>query len=195
MKNKVLKIGLWVVGVIFVMLTILYILGTYRLQIENYFETQRYEKMMAKYEKEKAEILEMQKNDTYGGKTPEETLDLYIQALKAGDIELASKYYEISLENASLREKKLGALKKDLDDKLIDLSIKNLNLILDLGYRKFINDNEYVITYKYFTEDNSTSTMVSGATEYVWLVPAGSEESFSKAFRLNPYTKVWKIIQ
>ncbi|MEK7560005.1 MAG: hypothetical protein AAB522_01760, partial [Patescibacteria group bacterium] len=34
-------------------------------------------------------------NDTYGGKTPEETLQLFIDALKKGDIELASKYFVI----------------------------------------------------------------------------------------------------
>ncbi len=32
-------------------------------------------------------------NDTYGGKTPEETLSLFVDALKAGDVELASKYF------------------------------------------------------------------------------------------------------
>jgi len=31
--------------------------------------------------------------DTYGGATPEETLQLFIDALKAGDIDLASKYF------------------------------------------------------------------------------------------------------
>ena len=31
--------------------------------------------------------------DTYGGATPEETLQLFVDALKAGDIELAAKYY------------------------------------------------------------------------------------------------------
>lgn len=31
--------------------------------------------------------------DTYGGDTPEETLKLFVDALKAGDVELASKYY------------------------------------------------------------------------------------------------------
>jgi len=31
--------------------------------------------------------------DTYGGATPEETYDLFIDALKAGDVELASKYF------------------------------------------------------------------------------------------------------
>jgi hypothetical protein len=31
--------------------------------------------------------------DTYGGKTPAETLSLYIEAVKKGDYELASKYF------------------------------------------------------------------------------------------------------
>jgi len=31
--------------------------------------------------------------DTYGGKTPEETLQMFIDALKKGDVELASKYF------------------------------------------------------------------------------------------------------
>lgn len=35
------------------------------------------------------------KNDTYGGKTPEETLRLFIDALKKGDLELASKYFAL----------------------------------------------------------------------------------------------------
>ena len=35
------------------------------------------------------------KNDTYGGKTPQETLEMFIDALKKGDIELASKYFSL----------------------------------------------------------------------------------------------------
>mgnify|MGYP001562286652 CR=1 FL=1 len=35
------------------------------------------------------------KKDTYGGKTPEETWAMYLDALKKGDIELAIKYYAI----------------------------------------------------------------------------------------------------
>ncbi|OHA07435.1 MAG: hypothetical protein A2934_05600 [Candidatus Sungbacteria bacterium RIFCSPLOWO2_01_FULL_47_10] len=31
--------------------------------------------------------------DTYGGETPEETLELFISALEKGDVELASKYF------------------------------------------------------------------------------------------------------
>jgi len=36
---------------------------------------------------------EAMRNDTYGGKTPRETLNLFIDALEKEDIELASKYF------------------------------------------------------------------------------------------------------
>jgi len=43
---------------------------------------------------EQIEELERQyREDPYGGDTPEETLELFTQALKAGDIDLASKYF------------------------------------------------------------------------------------------------------
>src|SRR3989344_7855008 len=41
--------------------------------------------------------------DTYGGKTPQETLDLFVAALRAGDVDLASKYF--LLDDGLKREK------------------------------------------------------------------------------------------
>jgi len=41
---------------------------------------------------QKADYEEAMK-DTYGGKTPQETLSLYISAIEKGDYELASKYF------------------------------------------------------------------------------------------------------
>jgi len=35
------------------------------------------------------------KNDKYGGKTPEETYAMFLEALKKKDIELASKYFTL----------------------------------------------------------------------------------------------------
>lgn len=40
-----------------------------------------------------ADLQRLYEEDTYGGRTPEETLELLIAALKEGDIELASKYF------------------------------------------------------------------------------------------------------
>ncbi|MGC8776298.1 MAG: hypothetical protein ACP5QN_03245 [Minisyncoccia bacterium] len=55
-------------------------------QQENY---QKYLEWQASYKKAMTE-------DTYGGKTPEETLKLFIDALKKEDLELASKYFVLN---------------------------------------------------------------------------------------------------
>ena len=43
------------------------------------------------------------RDDVYGGKTPQETLDLFIKALEENDVELASKYF-MPDENGSREE-------------------------------------------------------------------------------------------
>jgi len=41
------------------------------------------------------EMKEAYKNDKDGGKTPEQTFDMFLQALRSGDTDLASKYFAI----------------------------------------------------------------------------------------------------
>ena len=71
---------------------------------EKYLEWERnYEKAM--------------KEDTYGGKTPEETLQMFIEALRKEDIELASKYFMIETDtqdpNYLTRNKIVKALQEE----------------------------------------------------------------------------------
>jgi hypothetical protein len=104
--------------------------------------------------------------DTYGGKTPQETLDMFVSALRAGDVELASKYFLLD-ENAS-REKW---------DKL--LSENKTKDVLDEMARDF-STAEF---YKTFSEDK------------VQFVIYNSDRSDSLIINLvfNKYSKVWKI--
>ncbi|MBI2022986.1 hypothetical protein HYT01_00275 [Candidatus Giovannonibacteria bacterium] len=60
--------------------------------------------------------------DTYGGKTPEETLQLFIDALKAGDTDLAAKYFIIDDQ-----EKWKENLKKIKDNNKLTLMVSDLN--------------------------------------------------------------------
>ena len=61
-------------------------------------ETQKnYEKYLAWEENYKKAMTE----DTYGGKTPEETLKMFIEALKKKDIDLASKYFALNTNENS----------------------------------------------------------------------------------------------
>ena len=62
-------------------------------QYERYLHTQSVQKLAdALAQDEKATYAQMMA-DTYGGKTPQETLSMYIAAVEKGDYELASKYF------------------------------------------------------------------------------------------------------
>ena len=61
--------------------------------------------------------------DTYGGKTPEETLALFISALKKGDIDLAAKYMIIEEQ-----EKILSDLQEAKNTGMLNQVAQNLSL-------------------------------------------------------------------
>jgi hypothetical protein len=196
MKQKILKVVYWVIGVTMVILAILYFLGVYGYRIQNYFIEKSQEEYLANIERNKAALLEMQKNDTYGGKTPEETLDLYISALKAGDIELASKYSEISVEKSKLQDEELRAYKEALErDGDLHVVLGNMNNIVKKGKKNIWSDTKVSFVYSYITKEQSTSTSVVSGEEIITVYPKGIEEHVGVSLRLNPYTKVWKIIQ
>ncbi len=109
-------------------------------------ETQKnYEKYLdwqANYEKAMRE-------DTYGGKTPQETLNMFIDALKKDDIELASKYFALNTNENSeyylTRREWEEGLKKAEDERKLGEIINNvLNAKPDL--KAAINSDYYVFT-------------------------------------------------
>jgi len=87
MKKKIiiLSLSIIVIGIL------LYIFGPYLYyQAVNYYQAWQIKQKAEKFEQAYLDFL---KNDTYGGKTPRETYELYVEALKKGDIDLAVKYY------------------------------------------------------------------------------------------------------
>jgi len=79
------------------------------------------EEQMRVIEKAEKDYVKAMTADTYGGKTPQETLDLFVAALRAEDVELASKYFMLD-ENLS-REKWINYLQ----------DIKNRNLLAKMA--------------------------------------------------------------
>jgi hypothetical protein len=75
----------WGIGVVLIIIVLIG-LGDYGLKLYQQWGQQQY---IHKLEALRAQY----KNDTYGGATPEETLQMFIKAFKSGDIELASKYF------------------------------------------------------------------------------------------------------
>lgn len=107
---------------------------------------------------------EAMRNDTYGGKTPQETLNLFISALEKEDVELASRYFILRSDGKSdpqwlesLKEVKeneklneiTNALKSSVPDEkakitdeyyvfsFYDKEIKQTVLELDMKFNKY----------------------------------------------------------
>lgn len=196
MKKKILRIALWVGIIISVFVIIIFFLGLFADDIQSYLDKKRDENIMAFAEQQRAKYLELQMADNYGGKTPEETLDLYINALKVGDIELASKYSEISLENPYLQEGDLKKLEEMIKrDGNLNILLENMNNIIKKGVKKIWTSTKVSFVYDYIITEQSTSTSIISGQEVLTVRPKGLKESLGISLELNPYTKVWKIIQ
>lgn len=152
-------------------------------------------KMIQEAEKQQKEIEQMYKNDTIGGKTPEETFDMFLDALKKGNIDLASKYYELSVQ-----PKAFAGLKEELQKEgNLEKSIKYFTDVR--GGEKVCHDLDNSeragcnFEYTYITSETSTSTMTISRQNIVLVTPKGSESNKITDLELNHYTQTWKITQ
>lgn len=94
----------WIIIILVVILAALFlILGGYnniKMTVKGLWAVNQFNKGVELYEKTMTE-------DIYGGKTPEETLAMFIEALEKGDIELASRYFVLD-DNLSQEKWKEG---------------------------------------------------------------------------------------
>jgi len=133
-KSKYWKFAVGFFGVIIGIL-ILYTAGFWAVYYYKQWQGQRaVQKLAVELERIEKEDYERAMADTYGGKTPQETLQMYIDAVEKGDYELASKYF--IEEN---REKGIKELKA-LDSK------NNMSWFLNL-IKKAMPDGEIVDNY------------------------------------------------
>lgn len=118
----------------------------------------------ARQERATADLLERYANDTYGGETPEETLSLFIKALEAGDVELASKYFVVEKQEEGLSDLKIASQRKNLVEYISILNGENTGTMYDNKIRYEIN---------FFDKNN--------------------EQIHIEVFTLNTQTNKWKI--
>jgi len=125
---------------------------------ENY---QKYLDWQAKYEKAMRE-------DTFGGKTPEETLQMFIDALKKGDVDLASKYFMLD-ESGNVNNEIISNLNNTKNGQ----GLPNIINIVSIAK---IDQNSSSDDTKWFVVKNN-----KGLVEH------------SIILKLNKYSNVWKI--
>lgn len=118
----------------------------------NYFSTQaKYIKQAREMLREQQEIEDRMKNDTYGGKTPEETREMFKIAIKNNDIDLAVKYFAINKQD-DIRKR----LEESKKEGYWDTFLENLNLpLIYIGelyngykqYRSYKGGDEFVTDF------------------------------------------------
>ena len=102
----VLKKTLIVFGVlVFVIFLFLLAVGIWGEDLKGYINERRQQAIYNKYITEPQKKLEeAYKKDVVGGRTPEETLELFIAELKKDDLEAASKYYAVEDQKQTYRD-------------------------------------------------------------------------------------------
>jgi len=93
-----------------------------------------------KFNVEQSRLKALIEADTYGGATPQETLQMFITAVEASDYELASKYFVVE---------KRGEWKKNLQEvKNVDFLINELLKINDRLTKGLLSyeDDNFIIT-------------------------------------------------
>ena len=111
MTTRVIKFSLGALGMVLAGVGALYGLR---------FFSPEYQQEQAAMQRIK-EIEDQYKKDMYGGDTPEETIQLFIDALKKEDIDLAAKYFVIDKQ-----EEWLGNLQKIKEKNMLAKMVKDL---------------------------------------------------------------------
>ncbi|MHB1086516.1 MAG: hypothetical protein ACYCZ0_02085 [Minisyncoccota bacterium] len=168
-KGLLSKWWFWGIAVI-VLLPLVWFLSGYRPHEVRMWQVEKYRDMAkagyAEMQQEQEALEAAYRKDTYGGSTPEETLELFIEALEAKDYELAVKYFVIEKQEEEKGNLNMSATRGFIDD--------YLNVLLMRHVVKIGTDGE--------------------GSDIEFFNAAGNQVHFGQMI-LNPFTKKWKIAE
>jgi len=141
--------------------------GLIKERIQRTIDTYKTQKAIEQFYQGLDEYYQKFAEDTYGGKTPQETLDMFIEALENGDIDLAAKYFAMD-DNLS-RKKWEDGLKQAQQEGRITQIVEELK-------RAQSNNKEDSPNYYQFAVFNANGMVKQ--TIYM---------------EFNQYSGVWKI--
>lgn len=137
------------------------------------------------YKKFEKAFIDFLKNDKYGGKTPQETYEMYVNALKKQDIELAAKYYYF--EKQDREEKRLKELKEQNKLKQYADSMPKWE---DMTEEEYWDKDGRRYGYKYIQEEDEK--YYDPILKQERIISAGQRKGFI-TFLLNKHANIWKL--
>jgi len=167
-KKKKLLIITLICVVIIVLFGVSGTFGVIKERIQRTIDTYKTQKAIEQFYQGLDEYYQKFAEDIYGGKTPQETLDMFIEALEKGDIDLAAKYFAMD-DNLSRKEWEDG-LKQAQQEGRIEEIIKELKK----------------------AQPSSSQPGYETAYEFMILGESGLAD-YSVEMEFNQYSGVWKI--
>jgi hypothetical protein len=168
-KKFLLIISMILLIIILILFTLGGGFGLLRERIQLIIDTYRFKKASEQFYQGLEQYYQAFREDTYGGKTPQETLNMFIEALEKGDIELASKYFAMD-DNLSREKWENGLRRAQIEGRISE--------IINLCYQ--------------FKPDRVQSW---NTTTYDFVI-IGNDNLVHHTLRmkLNEYSGVWKIV-
>src|SRR3989338_4124231 len=87
------------------------------------------------------------KQDAFGGKTPQETYEMFVSALRLSDIELASKYFVFSKQSEKLK-KYIDGLPEWRE---VEENGESIGQLREFIYKKWVSEKQTEIQGQIFT--------------------------------------------
>ena len=144
-------------GVI-VVVFVLYVGGVWAVRAYQQWQGEKaVQKTVENLKKFEAEDYAKAMADTYGGKTPQETLQMYISAVEKGDYELASKYFIGDKQEEELKSLKISEREDILN-------------IIDLLKQTFKNQGSYSWDKKFFSIDKPIGVSFKPYPNNIWKI-------------------------
>jgi len=148
---------------------------------------QWYKDPMRQYNKMMEELERPYREDTYGGKTPEETLRMYLDALKKGDLELAAKYRRIDAQ-----ERELELLKESSEKGFLESYIKNIEEAIAKNQTE-TNFRGDVTYYWYIVAEKDSPVLFQGEKVGDVIIKKGQRVKDGITLTKNEFINLWKI--
>lgn len=133
-------------------------------------------------------FLDILRKDTYGGKTPEETYNLYLNALKNGDIELASRYYWWDKQ-----EKEKQRLEKLKKEGKLEEYVNSLPDWSEMKEEEYWNPKGRRYSWIEILEEAVVIKLPLGGNRYQEELLEPGEYKQEIIFRLNTHANIWKL--
>lgn len=135
------------------------------------------------------ELQKPYREDTYGGKTPEETFDMFLDAIKKGDLELAVKYFVVKE-----RDKQKARFDKMRQEGTFEKQIQKWEQARKEWVKVVDDYNDWkthaTVQYKYRRE--KAIKVFDELSKKEEILPPG-EYATEVIFDLNELTNIWKI--